>query len=146
MLKAKLFGSKKANAFTLVEILVVIAILAILAVVTFVVINPVQRINESNDSRVRQEVESILGALSLYVVDNAGALPTVGGTALPTVTSATVMTDGVAANTVTNISPRYLSTIPAQPSGAQYRVGRTSANALLVGGTLSDGTVYTKSQ
>lgn len=145
MLKAKLFGTRKASAFTLVEILVVIAILAILAVVTFVVINPVQRINESNDSRVRQEVESILGAASLYVVDNAGALPTAGSAALPTVTAATIMTDGAAANTLDNMS-RYLTTIPTQPSGAQYRIGRTAQNAIIVGGTLSSGAVFTKSQ
>lgn len=147
MLTAKLHNSsKKMKAFTLVEILVVIAILAILAVVTFVVINPVQRINDANDNRVKEEVQSILGAVQLYIVDNSGSKPTAGGSALPTVTTANIMTAGADASTVSGISPTYITTIPTQPSGSEYKVGVLASGAVIVGGTLSDASVFTKTQ
>lgn len=137
---------RRAKGFTLVEILIVIAILAILAVVTFVVINPVQRINQANDATRREEIQSILGAISLYSVDNNGALPQAGGAALPTVTTANIMTAGAVATTLSGVSPTYLTTIPVGPENDNYRVGRLASGAVLVGATLSDSTVVTVSQ
>jgi prepilin-type N-terminal cleavage/methylation domain-containing protein len=143
MLKAKkqILGNK--SAFTLVEILVVIAILAILAVVTFVVINPIERINQANDTNAKEEVQSVLKAITFYTVDHNGTLPTYGsGTALPTVTAATVMTAGADVATLEGISPTYMTTLPDKG----YRVGVLSSGAAIVGATLSDDTIFTKSE
>lgn len=133
----------RQSAFTLVEILVVIAILAILAVVTFVIINPVQRINQANDATAREDIQSILEATSLYSVDNSGARPTYDpgsapGTALPTVTTANIMTNGADVTLVENISPTYITTIPSNG----YRIGVLASGAVIVGATLSDASVF----
>lgn len=139
--------SDRKSAFTLVEILVVIAILAILAVVTFVIINPVQRINQANDATAREDVQSILSATSLYSVDNGGSRPTYNpgaapGTALPTVTTANIMTAGVPVTQLEGLSPTYITTIPDNG----YRIGVLASGAVLIGATLSDATVFTVSE
>ena len=137
----------KRSAFTLVEILVVIAILAILAVVTFVIINPVQRINQANDATAREDIQSILESTSLFTVDNAGTVPTYDpgsapGTAIPTVTTANIMTAGVDVTLLEGISPTYITTIPSNG----YRVGTLASGAIVVGATLSDSSVFTVSE
>lgn len=134
--------TSRKSAFTLVEILIVIAILAILAVVTFVVINPAQRINDSNDARRREEVNSILGAINLYQVDNNGAAPTAGGLALPAVTAANIITNGVNATTLDGVAPTHVASIPTDPTGVQYKVGLIGSS-VMVGITLSNGTIFT---
>ena len=142
----------KKQAFTLVEILIVIAILAILAVVTFVVIDPAARINAANDTRVREDVNGIADAISLFVVDNIGALPTqndctnpacTDGTAIATTTEATLF-DAVGGGDdgslyATALVPSYIAAIPTEPDADQYQIGQTAAGVVLVGGTLSDG-------
>lgn len=135
-------SSSRKSAFTLVEILIVIAILAILAVVTFVVINPAQRINDSNDTRRREEVNAILNAINLYQVDNTGAAPTASSAALPTVTTANIMTAGADATDLDGIAPTYIASIPTDPAGSEYKVG-VIGSSVIVGITLSDSTVFT---
>jgi prepilin-type N-terminal cleavage/methylation domain-containing protein len=136
----------RKSAFTLVEILVVIAILAILAVVTFVIINPVQRINQANDTTAREDVRNLISAIQLYSFDNANAVPTYDpgsapGTALPVVTAANIMTTGIDAQLLEGISPTYMTTIPAG-----YRVGVLASDAVIIGATLSDASVFTITQ
>lgn len=139
--------ANKRSAFTLVEILIVIAILAILAVVTFVVINPAARINDANDAKRREDVQAILSAMSLYSVDNGGDTPTYDtGDALPTVTTSNIMTTGVNAVLLDGIEPVYLTNIPSDPSGSEYKVGVLASGAVLVGATLSNATVFTVSE
>lgn len=145
MFKAKL-GRSKRSAFTLVEILVVIAIIAILAVVAFVALDPARRINDAQDATRREDVQALVSAIALFSVDNNGTLPTAGGAALPVVTAANLMANGVAANTLDAISPTYITTIPTDPDGAQYRVGRLASGAAIVGTTLEDGSVFARSQ
>ncbi|MBL8014775.1 MAG: prepilin-type N-terminal cleavage/methylation domain-containing protein [Candidatus Doudnabacteria bacterium] len=134
------------SAFTLVEILVVIAIIAILAVVAFVALNPAQRINDANDAKRREDVQAVLNAIALYAVDNSGNLPTAGSQPLPLVTNANIMTAGVAVNTLDGISPTYLTTFPADPAGTQYRVGVLANGAAAVGASLSDASLFVRSQ
>lgn len=136
-------SKKNLNAFTLVEILIVIAILAILAVVTFVVINPAARINAANDSQTRNNVIALCDAISLYVVDQGGALPTVSnpsaGTALATVTEATLVSAGDDAADLENIAPDYIASLPTTATGGVVYVGQLANGQVICGGNLSDG-------
>ncbi len=140
MQRVKLSMRGRKSAFTLVEILVVIAILAILAVVTVVVIDPIGRINQANDATVRDEVANIADAVSYYIIDNSGDLPTHStGTALPSVTAATVMTAGAEVVDLDNMTPDYLPSLPDKG----YRLGVLNGTTIIVGGTLSDATAFT---
>jgi prepilin-type N-terminal cleavage/methylation domain-containing protein len=130
----------RRSPFTLVEILVVIAILAILAVVTVVVIDPIGRINQANDATIRDEVANVADAVSYYIIDNAGTLPTHStGTALPAVTAANVMTTGAEVVDLDGMTPDYLPTLPDKG----YRLGVLNGTTIIVGGTLSDGSAFT---
>lgn len=138
---------KRMRGFTLVEILIVIAILAVLAVVTFVVINPVERLNAAKDQTRREDVNSILQAIVLYSVDNAGSMSTYNsGTALPVVTTANIMTAGIVASSLDVATVPSLTKIPKDPDGVDYRVGVSSSGTPIVGITLSNNTVFVKTQ
>lgn len=54
------------KGFTLIELLIVIAVLGILAAVTVTAINPVRRLNQANDSKVKNDVGEIAGAMEAY--------------------------------------------------------------------------------
>jgi len=63
------------KAFTLIELLIVIAVMAILTTVVFVALNPLERFQDSRNSRRWSDINAIIGAIKLYQVDNGGALP-----------------------------------------------------------------------
>ncbi|HBU07350.1 MAG TPA: hypothetical protein DEB09_04685, partial [Candidatus Magasanikbacteria bacterium] len=62
--------------FTLIELLIVIAIIAIVAVVVFVTINPLERFRDARNSRRAVDLESIVGAVRMYQIENKGLVPT----------------------------------------------------------------------
>ncbi len=143
------FKNTTFKAFTLVEILIVIAILAILAVITLAALNPAARIAAANDSQSRSTVEGVCKALSLFIVDNQGALPTTSdpsaGSALPAVTSATIMTAGVDVQTIEDDLSTYGITASAvtNATGGAVNVGNAGAGQITCGTTLTDTTVFT---
>lgn len=63
------------RGFTLVELLIVVAILSILVLVTAISINVPKRLTDANDLRRRQDIEKILQAVHLYIIDNKGGIP-----------------------------------------------------------------------
>lgn len=58
------------SGFTLIELLIVIAILGILAAGVVVVINPLQRINQANDSKVKNDIGQMATAEQAYFTTN----------------------------------------------------------------------------
>jgi prepilin-type N-terminal cleavage/methylation domain-containing protein len=58
------------KGFTLIELLVVIAVLGVLAAAVVVAINPVQKINQANDSKVKNDVSQIATAEQSYYTVN----------------------------------------------------------------------------
>ncbi|MEK7195865.1 MAG: type II secretion system protein [Patescibacteria group bacterium] len=66
------------KGFTLVELLIVVAILAVLSTATVLILNPAQILQESRDSTRLSDLNTINGAIALYL--NNTATPTFGGT------------------------------------------------------------------
>lgn len=138
----------KKAAFTLVEILLVLVILAILAIATFAIINPNRRIEDANDVKRHEDVQAILNATTLFMLDNQGNPPTYnGGNVLPLVTAANVMTAGAPASQLDGLSPVYLSSIPIDPgTDTSYQIGRSADNSIIVGTQLNLGGIFTVSE
>lgn len=74
-MRQAIFSSSRKKGFTLIEVLLVIGIIAVLAAVVVVSLDPVQRFKDAQDSRRLSDIQSILTAVSQYIVDNRGALP-----------------------------------------------------------------------
>jgi prepilin-type N-terminal cleavage/methylation domain-containing protein len=78
--QSKLFIStngfnKRANGFTLVELLIVITLIGILAAVTMTVMNSKRHLGESRNTRRRLDLNTLSLGMSEYYIDK-GILPT----------------------------------------------------------------------
>jgi type IV pilus assembly protein PilA len=109
------------KGFTLVEVLLVIVIIAVLTAIVLVAINPARQVAQANNTQRRADVTTILNAVSEYMVDNGGTLPTSTEAAL----GAAATNMGSAAADVeicTDLVPTYLAALPFDPSasGAGY--------------------------
>lgn len=67
-------SNEKSDGFTIIEVLIVLAIAGLILLVVFLAVPSLQR--NSRNSRRRSDVANILGALSEYVSNNNGSLPT----------------------------------------------------------------------
>lgn len=65
----------KKKGFTLVEMLLVVIIIAILTTIVLVALSPARQIAQTNNTKRRADVATILSAVSQYIVDNGGELP-----------------------------------------------------------------------
>ena len=77
-LSQKTSNGKSLTGFTLLELLIVISILAILSTVVVLVLNPAEFLKQARDSRRISDLETLNGALALYLSDVSADL---GGTA-----------------------------------------------------------------
>ena len=103
---------KSVRGFTIVELLIVIVVIAILAAITIVAYNGIQQ--RARDSQRSSDIATIIKALELYYVDN-GQYPAAGGsTAINSGWSAT--TDGSWSTLKTALMPKYLSSLPSDPT------------------------------
>lgn len=59
-----------SKGFTLIELLVVIAVLGILATITIVAVNPLEQVAKTNDSKTKQAVSQVGGALTAYLAQS----------------------------------------------------------------------------
>jgi type II secretory pathway component PulM len=129
---------------TIQELIVALGIALVVLIISMVIINPAERMRMNADEVRKQEMAEIDKALDNYVQLSEDGLPTYdNGNALPTVTSATVITQGIDLAKLDNLSGEYLSHIPLDPSGNSYKVGVISGSSLIIGIALSDGSPYT---
>lgn len=122
------------KGFTLLELLLVIAIIAILAGLIIFNLNPAQRLQDTNDSRVRSDVESIANAISLFVIDRGGVYTSLGiGTTQESLGPATSFSKWI-------VGQGYIQTIPTAPTGYSiYRVNRNTNNTFTICGRVKTG-------
>lgn len=90
----------RSDGFTLIEFLVVIGVLGILATVTISLLNPQLQFNKANDGLRKSDLLKIQSALELYRSDVSYYPPDL--------------------DYLVSGSPRYLQSLPTDPSGSSY--------------------------
>ncbi|HBC72730.1 MAG: hypothetical protein UX91_C0006G0113 [Candidatus Amesbacteria bacterium GW2011_GWB1_47_19] len=109
---------KFRKGFTLIELLVVIGVLAVLLTITLIAINPARQFAQSNDTKRRSDVNSILNAIHQFGADNRGILPAglaqVAATPMPIQRSATP-DPSVEADICADVVTDYLAALPVDP-------------------------------
>lgn len=58
------------KGFTLIELLLVIGILGALAAAVMIAINPTRRLNQANDTKVKNDIDQVSTALAAYFTTN----------------------------------------------------------------------------
>lgn len=140
----------RLKAFTLIEILIVIVILAILAGITIVALNPGQNIDDANDVRRKNDIVTIMNAVSQYMIDNNASFPSA-------ITTTAQAISNTAANICGDLVPTYIAKLPVDPTTGSYTdcstysTGYTiledaTGNRITLSATLSDSSTYTQSR
>ncbi|MBI2444726.1 MAG: type II secretion system protein [Candidatus Magasanikbacteria bacterium] len=65
------------GGFTLLEVLLTVALISILAGVVIIAINPGRQFAATRDAQRRADINTILNAFYLYLIDNKGQIPAV---------------------------------------------------------------------
>ncbi len=132
------------QGFTLVELLLVVGIIVILAAAVFVALDPLSRLQDSRNAERWSEVNSIMDAVQLYVID-VGAIPTgVGTTREQLGTAATGCDDCDSSDascldlSTALVDQGYLASIPEDPysgssSETRYWIERAATGIITVG-------------
>jgi hypothetical protein len=100
---------------------------------------PPSTIDAAGDAAKKQEISTILNAISSFITANDGDNPTYDNKTLPVVTVENVYTAGVGLELLDDIVPDHL---PNFPTG--YKVGVLASGKVIVAVKLSDGSIFTK--
>jgi len=112
------------RAFTLIEVLTVIAIIGILASITGYVYNSAMK--RSRDTTRKTDLDTIKNGLEQYYLDNRVYVPLIKNNQGPLTTKYQLeryYTDGTNVPVNLGLVPRYISTIPTDPT---YKSGRNN--------------------
>ena len=110
------------RGFTLLEVLLVIAAIGILASIVLVAINPNKQITQVRDAVRKAYVNTIRKAIEQYSIDNGGQYPT----GIASGSYKDICPIGQVTGQCADLSalvPNYLSSIPVDPTGSNYKVG-----------------------
>ncbi len=115
---------RNRKGFTLIELLVVIGILAVLLAITLIAVNPAENIEDAEDTQRRSDATQILNAVSQYIVDNNGNVPTgVTGTA------AQIGDGSGMVDICGDLVPTYIAAIPQDPDIGGNGIDETECTA-----------------
>jgi len=123
------------KGFTLLEILLVIALIGILVAISLVAINPNKQLAQSRDLVRKADINKIYEALEYYRVSQRTYPAGITETKTDICDTGTEQVGGV-----TNCSgkvdlrvlvPKYLVSIPTDPSGGAYQVYINSSNSII---------------
>jgi prepilin-type N-terminal cleavage/methylation domain-containing protein len=148
--------------FTLIELLVVIGIVAALTTVVFVSINPLERFKDARDARRVTDADTILSAVTQYIVDTGGSLPAGVGTTYAQIGTcalgggATFCTMLGATQPCVNLGValsgnKYIKSNPMDPNGGNavatgYAIVKDTNNVFTVYACLGEGSTITVSR
>lgn len=152
----------KKHAFTLIELLVVMGIIAALTVTVFVAINPLERFKDARDSRRMSDAETILTAVTQFIVDTGGSLPTGVGSSYVQIGTCTAgggntLCTGIGATTAcvdlasVLSSNKYMKSNPLDPKGGStvttgYAINKDANNIFTVYACVGEGQTITVSR
>jgi len=127
------------SAFTLLEVLLVVAIIAILAGIVILALNPSKQLADSRNAQRRADVNTILNAVYQYAIDNNGTIPATITSSSTEICKSSSTCTGLIDLSVLTASEKFLTSIPADPTGAStngtgYNIiksanGRVTVNA-----------------
>jgi len=115
---------RNRKGFTLIELLVVIGILAVLLAITLIAVNPAENIEDAEDTQRRSDATQILNAVSQYIVDNNGNVPT--GV---TDTAAQIGDGSGMVDICGDLVPTYIAAIPQDPDTGGNGIDETECTA-----------------
>ena len=110
------FFCNDESGFTLFEFLIVIAITAIVGTIAVIAFNPPYHFAQARNSQRTSNVNSILGAIHQYAVDNTGSLPSAITTSVTEICKTGGSCAGLIDLSALTESEKYLVTVPFDPS------------------------------
>ena len=121
-----IFEGAKKKGFTIIEVVLVLGIAGLIFAMIFFALPTLQR--NSRDTKRREDMIEVEGALKKYQINNRGALPTTSNS-LMTVTASNASGSGVTANSWAGFYRDYLPKTFEDPSGGTYELKIANCNA-----------------
>jgi prepilin-type N-terminal cleavage/methylation domain-containing protein len=116
---------KNSEGFTIIEVLIVLAIAALILLIVFLAVPALQR--SAHNTQRGTDASAVAAAVSNFISNNGGALPTAMGTDSADATSVFIYCAGQG-NNISALSPNYPTVNPPLLTGGPDYTACTSTN------------------
>lgn len=117
-------NSRRRNAFTLIEVLIVVIIMAVLAATIIPQFTTSTR--DAKQSSVKFNMHTLRAQIELYKAQHNGTYPTLTSGALPQLTSRTNQTGGTGTDATAYPLGPYIDQIPENPNNGKSTIVATN--------------------